>query len=254
MSSLIINNLLVGYDKKNPLLWIDKLELKIGKMYCLLGSNGVGKSTLFKTLVGLIAPLRGEVVLDKKNLFDLSLKERSNVFALISRSEIWPMYMTVWDYLCLGRFSFSSWHGGLKKEDTKKIKKIAKNLDLENLLDKEIRKTSDGEKQRAILARGLLQNPRFIFLDEPTIYLDVYHRYQFIDLLNRFAKKKMGIVFSTHDLDLVFQVADALLLIENNRIFSISITDKDIKAHLEKCLGKGELDFDLTMNRFKLKI
>ena len=252
LNSLIINNLLIGYDKQSPLILIDKLELSPGKIYCLLGSNGVGKSTLFKTLMGLVQPLKGEVILDDVNVLNLNLKKRSRIFALISRCETWPMYLTVWDYLCFGRFSFLSWHGGLNREEKSKIKKMADNLDLKNLLDKEIRRVSDGEKQRAILARGLLQNPQFIFLDEPTIYLDVYHRYQFIDLLNRFAKKKMGVVFSTHDLDLVFQVADDLLLIEGGSIFSISSTDQRVKTRLEECLGKGELEFNAEMKRFEL--
>lgn len=238
------------------LLTARNLKLGTGKIYCLLGNNGVGKSTFFKTLAGLISPLSGRVTLDDEDLLSLSQKDRSKKLALVVRDNHCPLYLTVKDYLALGRLPFTRWHGKLTPEDKQKVLDLAKELDLENLLDKEIKKVSDGEKQRAILGRGLLQEPQFILLDEPTVYLDVYHCYKFMDLLKRFSRKKnIGIVFSSHNLEAVWQIADVLLLAGDNQIVSLELEDanmKTIKIFLEKYLGKKELHFDVAKKRFKL--
>ena len=156
------------------------------------------------------------------------------------------------DYLALGRLPFTPWHGGLKAEDKNKISSLAQELDLESLLDKEIGNVSDGEKQRALLGRGLLQDPQFILLDEPTVYLDVYHRYKFMGLLQAFSKKKnIGVVFSTHDLDIAWPVADHLLLFQERQLHRFSPQERGIKKELEKCLGRGELRFNIREKRFE---
>lgn len=254
MGLLTIHRLAVGYrDSHPPLLTIKDLNLSTGRVYCLLGNNGVGKSTFFKTLSGLIKPLEGQVDLDDSDLLTLGIKEKSKKLALITRDNHWPLYLTVGDYLALGRLPFTRWHGKLTVEDKKKMLFLAKELDLEHLLTKEISKVSDGEKQRAILGRGLLQEPQFLLLDEPTVYLDIYHCYKLMNMLKHFSRTRdLGVIFSSHNLEAVWQIADVLLLAGDNQILSLAIDDVHIKGALENCLGKKELKFNVVKKCFEM--
>lgn len=201
--SISTNNLSIGYGSTvvQPDL---SFSLNAGEMVCMLGPNGCGKSTLLRTLAGLQPALSGEYThSDAKNI------------ALVLTERLSMDNTTVHDVVALGRYPYSSFLDGLKKEDEVMI---AKSLEQVGFQDLNISNTffnvhSDGEKQRILIAKALAQQTPIILLDEPTAHLDLPHRILILRLLRQLAHdQNKTILISTHELDLALALSDRILL------------------------------------------
>jgi iron complex transport system ATP-binding protein len=194
------------------------LQLNAGKLVCLLGKNGCGKSTLLRTLAGLQEALAGTILIGNKELSTLSAQERAQLMALVLTEGADIENTTVRQLVAIGRQPHTSWWGTLHSTDEQKIDDALKMVHLQDLAHKNINEISDGERQRAMLARALVQDTPLILLDEPTAHLDLPNRVEMMLLLHRLAHQTgKAILLSTHELDIALQAADSIWLMSENQ-------------------------------------
>ena len=218
--SISTNSLTIGYG--STVVQRDlSFSLNAGEMVCMLGPNGCGKSTLLRTLAGLQPALSGEYThSDAKNI------------ALVLTERLSMDNTTVHDVVALGRYPYSSFLDGLKKEDETIIAESLKQVGFQDL---EISQTffnahSDGEKQRILIAKALAQQTPIILLDEPTAHLDLPHRILILRLLRQLAhEQNKTILISTHELDLALALSDRILLMTPGKGIQL-----DTAANLKK--------------------
>lgn len=210
-------NLCTGYAENGAKVLSKSLHccLYAGELVALTGPNGSGKSTLLRTLAGLQPPLEGEVFLDGINLRQLSPRERARTLA-VAFSSFAPMAgMLGREFVSLGRIAYSNWLDRRQAHDHAVVLEVMEQTDTLQFSNRLVRDLSDGERQRLALARALAQEPRVLLLDEPTAFLDIAHRVSLLRLLVSLARKrKMAVLFSTHELELALQFADQLIVLD----------------------------------------
>ena len=208
MTSLLsIRNLNLGYFNKDKNLLFENLNLDLvaGELVCFMGSNGIGKSTLIRTLAGLQKPLSGTINTEKK-------------IAVVLTDRIHAYNMTVRDLVTFGRYPYLNWNIKLNQEDYSIIDRSLKQVHLEHLADKNIEELSDGQLQMAMIARALAQETEILLLDEPTAHLDLNNRVEIMNLLRHLARTtNKAILIATHELDLALQTADKIWLATSNK-------------------------------------
>ena len=209
-----IKNLSVGFKDKTILKNLKGI-INEGDLIALMGINGVGKSTLLRTLTGLTMPLAGEIHLDKKNYSTLSPLELAQSIAVVLTEKVQMDYLQVSELVELGRSPHSNSWGKLSDADSKIIREITDLLNISSIQNKFFSDLSDGQKQKVLLARALAQSPRYLFLDEPTTYLDIPSKIELMSLFKDLSKNKnIAVFFSTHDWNLVENVVDKIWLID----------------------------------------
>lgn len=199
-------NLSAGYG--NHVLF-ENLDLHIrqGELICFMGPNGVGKSTLIRTLGGLQAPLAGTMVFNATSI----LKEQ--LISLVLTDPIRAAHMTVYDLIVFGRYPYLDWRLNLTPHDRELIERAIALVRIDHLRNSTIDKLSDGQKQMAMIARALAQDTPLIILDEPTAHLDLNNRVEVMRLLKDLTRSmNKAILLATHELDLALQTADLIWL------------------------------------------
>ena len=213
-----LRHLTVGYGEKAVLRDISH-TISTGQMVCLLGANGAGKSTVLRTLAGFLPPLSGEVLLEGHDLLSLSLLRRSRAVSVVLTEHVEVPYMRVADLVGMGRSPYTGFFGTLGKEDKRIVEEAIDMVGIGNLAGRTIDTLSDGERQKAMLAKALAQQTPVILLDEPTAFLDFPSKVEMMQLLRRLAREQQKVIFlSTHDFELALQVADMLWLMETGSI------------------------------------
>jgi iron complex transport system ATP-binding protein len=192
------------------------LALRPGKLVCLMGPNGIGKSTLIRTLSGLQKPLSGDIKYG-------SLPPTSHVhlpqhLAVVLTDRITAVNMTVHDLVSFGRYPYLSWNVKLGPHDSAIISRTLSQFHIHHLAPKKIHELSDGQLQMVMIARAVIQDTPVILLDEPTAHLDLNNRLEIMNLLRKLAhESKKAILVSTHELDLALQTADIIWLAGQNK-------------------------------------
>jgi iron complex transport system ATP-binding protein len=191
----------IGY--RTELLHAVKLELEAGKVYALVGRNGIGKSTFIQTISGIQKQLGGEITMNGQLISGFNAKEIAESISLVDTRFEGVEYLKVKDYLALGRAPYTDAFGRLDSNDWRMVEEVASDLGIQHLLEKNTDQISDGERQLCSVGRAFVQETPVILLDEPTAFLDYINRKKLLELLVRLAReKKKCIVLSTHDLDL----------------------------------------------------
>lgn len=215
---------------KQTLLKIDSLNLQEGKVYALVGRNGVGKSTLLQSMAKLLPLISGEIRYEDISLKNLSRNQMARLIAFVESKFDGVEYLSVQEYLMLGRSPYTSLTGKLSETDKAFVNEISEELQITHLLQKSTTEISDGERQICSVARALIQETPIILMDEPTAFLDFINRQKLLELLIKIATEKQKcIVLSTHDID---------LCLENQLTFLIASRGK---LALENCRAKQEL-------------
>lgn len=227
---IVLKDCTIGYSK--TLFSIDELQLVKGEIYALIGSNGSGKSTFFATLTKQLKPLSGSIEIDNKVLQNLSRKDLAQQISFVESTASLPDFLTVKDYLSLGRMPYTNTFGRLSTTDENQIDKIVKRLAIEQFLTTFMLNLSDGERQIMAIGRALVQDTPIILLDEPTAFLDYGNRKKIIQLLRKIAtKENKCILFSSHDIELCLEEIKQFIYIdfENKKLI---LSDEITKIEL----------------------
>lgn len=213
----------IGYSEHNTqtvLLENLSLSIKAGSLICFMGPNGVGKSTLIRTLAGIQTPITGLISIGPslELPFGGVLTDTSKQLALVLTDRITAVNMSVYELVTYGRYPYIDWSMRLKKEDQKAIMEAIELTRISYLLNKKLYELSDGQLQMAMIARALAQQTPLLLLDEPTAHLDLNNRVEIMNLLRTLSHEtNRGILVATHELDLALQTADLIWLAGHER-------------------------------------
>lgn len=248
---LYTQNLSIGYHtKKANTLIAENLNLEFheGKLITLIGANGIGKSTLLRTITGIQKPLLGNVFLNDKNINSYQLSELAQNLSVVLTEKLPPSNLTVYELVALGRQPYTNWIGKMAPEDLKKVINAIELTNIQEIGNKKHFEISDGQLQKVLVARALAQDTPLIILDEPTTHLDLHHKVSLFKLLKQLTKETgKCILFSTHDIDLAIQLSDEMIVMTKDnivqddpcklietRIFNTLFDDKDISFDEQK--------------------
>lgn len=237
MVALTARNLRIGYGPRaGTRSLFDALDLDIlcGELVCLMGPNGVGKSTLLKTLAGLHPPLAGSLAAASPDRVAVVLTEK-----------IQSPHLTVRELVAFGRYPYLDWRLALRGHDKKIIDASLAAVRVEALADKSLAELSDGQLQMVMIARALAQQTPLLLLDEPTAHLDLNNRVEIMNLLRRLAhSQNKAIVVATHELDLALQTADRVWLAAGHTV---------VQGLPEDLVLNGAFDSVFRLKGFDLK-
>ena len=221
----------LGYSQegvRKPLLEDLNFQLVAGELTCLLGPNGVGKSTLIKAILGEISPWEGRLLLEQAPLSSYSIPDRAKHIAVVLTDPIYPGNLTVGQLVALGRTPHTNWLGKLSDKDQFLIEKALADTHIGYLRDARLGELSDGQRQKAMIARALAQDGSVIVLDEPTAHLDLVNRLEIMSLLREISRSQgKAILVVTHDLDIALETADRFWIL-NCGIPLLSGTPEDL--------------------------
>ena len=248
------NNLSIGYKSKSETITIAQninLGLEKGKLIALIGENGIGKSTLLKTLTGIIPPLKGEVSLLHKSLQSYKPLDLAQELSIVLTEKLPPSNLTVYEIIALGRQPYTNWLGTLSEEDTIKIEEAISLTAIQHLVHKKHDEISDGQLQIALIARALAQDTSIIILDEPTTHLDLVHKATLLKLLQKLTHET--ILYSTHDIDLAIQMTDEMIVFTPTQIVQDQPCNLIQTGIFNTLFDTEHLTFDATIGKFKIK-
>ena len=215
-SILKTSNLSIGYKSKKSTVVIAEnlnLNLSAGKLISLIGANGIGKSTLLRTITGIQEPLVGNVFLNDKNINTYKPLDLAQNLSLVLTEKLPPSNLSVFELEALGRQPYTNWIGTLTPTDIEKVQEALQLTQIEHLAQKKHYEISDGQLQKVLIARALAQDTPLIILDEPTTHLDLLHKVSLFKLLKKLTQETQKcILFSTHDIDLAIQLSDEMII------------------------------------------
>ncbi|TRX62750.1 ABC transporter ATP-binding protein [Fulvivirga sp. M361] len=250
------HDLAIGYRRKKQHKIVARhidIALHPGELVCLLGPNGSGKSTLMRTLAGIQPSLSGEVHLKNHPIKAYNQKRLSKELSLVLTERQQTGNLSVYSILTLGRYPYLNWLGQLQEKDKNIIKWAIRETGIAPFINSHIDKLSDGEKQKVMIARALIQETPVIILDEPTAHLDLPNRIGIIRLLKKMARDTgKAILLSTHELDLALQAADAIWLIMPDQSLTTGVPeDLVLNGTFASAFRKEGLQFDDQTGSFK---
>jgi iron complex transport system ATP-binding protein len=253
-NSINIKNLSIGYTSKKKALVIAKnINIKVDqpKLIALIGKNGIGKSTLLKTLSKVQPKLKGAIFIEGVNIENYSTKNLSQKISIVLTEKTPPSNLTVFELVALGRQTYTNWIGKLSEIDKVKIENAINKCNINHLKSKKIDELSDGQYQKMMIARALAQDTAIILLDEPTAHLDINNKIEIFKLLkNLVAKENKLIIISTHELQLALHLSDDFWVMTENE-FLCDTKENHIKnGNLNKIVSSKLVSFDKIKEAF----
>ena len=195
---LELNDLCCGYNGKSIIKDV-RVSVGSGDVFCILGENGVGKSTLFKTILKLIPPISGKVNIDGSDISSWSAKKLASYCAYVAQSHTPPFPYSVREVIMTGRMGKINAFGRPGKKDDEIVDGLIDEMDLRDYENRPYTELSGGERQLVMIARALAQEPQCLVLDEPTANLDYGNKVLVLNTLQRLANRGMTVIFTTHD-------------------------------------------------------
>jgi iron complex transport system ATP-binding protein len=254
---LSLDSLKIGYVSgrhENVLLPPLNACANKGELIAVIGRNGIGKSTLLRTLTGLQPSLGGEIFYSGKNIRDYSRMDLAQKVGYISTEIVKVSNMSVYDLVSLGRFPHTNWMG---KIDTKNHEVIMDAIDktaMSAFCNRFVSELSDGERQRAMIARILAQDTGIMVMDEPTAFLDIGSKYEILHLMHLLShKSEKTIIFSTHDLHMAISQSDKIWLILDNRLMEGAPEDLMIEGAFDHLFDSSPVQFNSEDGTFSFR-
>lgn len=246
----------VGYrqrGRRHAVLSALDLAVAPGELVCVLGPNGVGKSTMLRTLAGLQRPLAGTLSVAGAGMGGLTAFDRARLIGVVLPERIWVGALRARQMVALGRYAHCGWNGRLTPRDHTIVDRAIEAVGAMHLAERDCRELSDGERQKLNLARVLAQEPAIIVLDEPTAFLDVSARVDLMALLRQLTRDTgVAVIASTHDLDLAIRNADTAWLIGADRhLHSGAPEDLLASGVLERTFSSDHLHFEAARFGFR---
>lgn len=221
-----LSQLSVGYSLSHPVISDINLELRSGQLACLIGENGIGKSTLLKTLTGFLPKLKGSLLLGNRDIDSFSQRELARQVSIVLTQKPDVQNLTIEEIIGLGRSPYTGFFGRLRAEDRKVVDDAIATMGIEKLRGRMIQTLSDGERQKVMIAKALAQETPIILLDEPTAFLDFPSKAETFQSLQRMAHERDKLILlSTHDLELAVRFADSLLEVKKGTLQAVSATE-----------------------------
>jgi len=251
---LTTTSLSIGYhSKKQDLVIAENLNLNLaaGQLISLVGANGIGKSTLLRTLTGIQKPVKGAVFLNEKNIHGFNTLALAQNLSLVLTEKLPPSNLTVFELIALGRQPYTNWLGNLSDEDYAKINEAIALTHIEHLVTKKHHEISDGQLQIVLIARALAQDTPLIILDEPTTHLDLFHKVSVFKLLKKLSQEtNKCILFSTHDIDLAIQLSDDMIVMTEENVVQDQPCNLITQGVFSKLFKDDSITFDGEKGKF----
>lgn len=251
--TVILHNLSIGYATKgNEKVVATQLNAAInrGELTCLLGQNGIGKSTLLRTLSAFQPALGGEISMcdltsEHSPLTSFSDKQLSRMIGVVLTEKPDVQNMTVTELVGMGRSPYTGFWGTLDDNDHRIVTESIRLVGIEFLQNRMVHTLSDGERQKVMIAKALAQQTPVIYLDEPTAFLDFPSKVEMMQLLHRLATQEQKTIFlSTHDVELALQIADRLWLMEPQQLYVGTPQELALEGVLSRFIERDGITFD----------
>ena len=225
-----------------------------GELTCLLGRNGIGKSTLLRTLSAFQPKLGGEILLNGSDISALSDKALSRLIGIVLTEKPDIRNMTVEELVGLGRSPYTGFWGTLTEEDRHIVSESIHLVGIEPLRQRMVQTLSDGERQKVMIAKALAQQTPIIYLDEPTAFLDYPSKVEVLQLLRRLAAEEQKTIFlSTHDVELALQLADRLWLMDTDGLSVGTPHELSAQGALSRFIERPGITFDTATLQIRVK-
>lgn len=248
MQTVVLENLTIGYATKGQEKVVAKglnAAINSGQLTCLLGQNGIGKSTLLRTLSAFQPKLGGNIKLEGREIAEFTDKELSRIIGVVLTEKPDVRNMSVEELIGLGRSPYTGFWGGLTDEDHAIVRESIQLVGIEALTQRMVHTLSDGERQKVMIAKALAQQTPIIYLDEPTAFLDYPSKVETMQLLRRLAIQQQKTIFlSTHDVELSLQVADCIWLMEPDMLSVGTPRELAAEGALSRFIERADITFD----------
>ena len=246
---LVLKDLVIGYNTRAGQRRVTaplSVKLPEGRLICLVGRNGVGKSTLLRSLSGLQPPLSGDVLLGGSSIASYSHKALARLISVVTTRDVPVPSMTSWEVVALGRSPYTQFWGQLSPADKEIVDRSIDITGISPLASRRVGSLSDGERQKVMIAKAIAQETPVILLDEPTAFLDYPSKVSTLSLLSRLARE-MGrtILVSTHDVEHALRLSDEVLLLQKEGLYKVLRRDALVLDHSADGLGQQVGDGDL---------
>src|SRR5690625_435877 len=247
---LSVKNLDIGYPQKQVASNIN-VEIHRNALTAVLGINGSGKSTFLNTLSGNLPQTAGEIFIRQQPLHNLPPRKIAEHISLVLSNPVYSQNLSVYDMVALGRQPYTNWLGLLSEQDKQAVQKALQLIDIETMAHRKCGELSDGQLQKAFIARDLAQDTEMIILDEPTNHVDLYHKAFVFKLLKKLTQETgKAVVLATHELNLALQLCDELILINQGEIIAGSPKDLIQNKVLHKLFPSDLIRFDEKTKSF----
>ena len=222
------------------------LEAVPGRILTLIGPNGAGKSTILKTLTRQLDPIGGVITLDGQDLLGMKEREIAKTVAAVLTGRPTPELMTCWDVVSSGRYPYTGRLGILSERDKAITEDAMALVRVTELRERDFNQISDGQRQRVLLARAICQEPRVLIMDEPTSFLDIRHKLDFLSLLRELVlSRDLAVVLSLHELDLAMRFSDHILCVRDGRVDRMGSPEEIFsEGYIEELYGVERGSFD----------
>ncbi|MCF6140586.1 ABC transporter ATP-binding protein [Flavobacterium sp. K77] len=244
----------IGYTHKKTTITVASkvnVQLETGKLVALVGANGIGKSTLLKTLTGIQKPLQGTVFLEDKKIDTYNPLELAQKLSLVLTEKLPPSNLIVFELIALGRQPYTNWIGTLTSNDITKVNEAMELTQISHLAHKKHFEISDGQLQKVLIARALAQDTELIILDEPSTHLDLLHKVALFKLLKKLTSE-LGkcILLSTHDIDMAIQLSDEMIIMTPEATFQDQPCNFISKGTFSTLFKDDHIAFDADKGKF----
>lgn len=234
---LEVKEISAGYASRKILNNVS-FHLDSGEILCLLGPNGVGKTTLFKSILGFVKTFSGEILVDNKSIHSLSRKEFASIIGYVPQQHEPPFPFKVLDVVILGRLPHMGAFSTPQKSDILIAEQALETIGISHLKDKDYTEISGGERQMVLIARAIAQQPKFLIMDEPTANLDYGNQVKILEEIKKLSQKGMGIILTTHSPEHAFLCSTKVALLCRNNDLEIGLADEIItQLKMNKAYG-----------------
>jgi iron complex transport system ATP-binding protein len=250
--SISIRDVELGYSPGNPLLPKFSVDAHLGELIALVGRNGIGKSTLLRSIIGLQQPLCGDILVEGTRSLALMRKQRAKAISFVPADPVRVANLYIRDFVAVGRFPHLSWSRVLSPSDWAMVDYALKVVGIDHRAYRDISTVSDGERQRSMIAFALAQDTRIIILDEPTAFLDLPNKFEMVRLLSRLAHTKgKTVIYSTHDLQGAIHEADTIWMMLNTGLAAGAPEDLALSNSFQYLLADTQVVFDADSGLFR---